>query len=161
MEIIIRATIIFWLLWLVVRGSGKKELAQLSAFDLVMIVVLGDIVQQAITQEDTSATGAALAISTIAGWVLIMSLVEYRLRASAVLSGSPVVIVWDGEVLESAMHKEQILRDELDEAARSQGIADLSTIRAAVLEADGAFSFVEKHPRQQPEKTQTAADLAE
>lgn len=158
MEIIVRATLVFWLLWFVARGSGKKELAELSAFDLILIVVLGDIVQQAVTQEDFSVTGAALAVTTLAGWVLLLSLVQHRSSAArSVLSGSPVVLVWNGEVLDRAMRREKLSHDDLTEAARSQGIADLREVHAAVLEADGALSFVKREDEQEPEGSQTGS----
>lgn len=156
MEIIVRSTLVLWLLWFLTRGSGKKQLAELSAFDLVLLVVLGDIVQQAVTQEDYSVTGAALAVSTLAGWVLLMSAIQHRLPAArSVLSGSPVVLVWDGQVLDEPMRREKLSHDDLTEAARSQGLDDLRQVRAAVLEADGALSFVTGDPAHDAEGSQT------
>jgi uncharacterized membrane protein YcaP (DUF421 family) len=161
MEIIIRTTLVFWLLWLLTRGTGKKELAQLSAFELVLIVVLGDIVQQAVTQEDYSVTGAALAVVTLAAWVLLLSAVQYRFGAARrVLTGSPVVLVWDGVPLDDAMRHELVSDEDLLEAARSQGIESLDDIRAAVLEADGAVAFIEHVGDQSPDGSQTGGPHA-
>jgi uncharacterized membrane protein YcaP (DUF421 family) len=156
MEIVVRTTLVFWLLWFLTRGSGRKELAEMSAFDLVLLVVLGDIIQQAVTQEDYSVTGAALAVCTLAGWVMLLSLVQQRLPAAkTTLSGRPVVVIWEGELDESAMDRERLDRNDLREAARGQGIDDLASVRAAVLEADGALSFVQFDPEQRPGGSQT------
>jgi uncharacterized membrane protein YcaP (DUF421 family) len=144
MEIVLRSTLIFWLLWLITRGTGKRELAQLSAFDLVLVVVLGDIVQQAVTQEDYSITGAVLATVTISAWVVLLSIVQHRIPGTRrVFTGAPVVLVWRGQLQEAAMSRERVSPEDLREAARSNGIDDLARIEAAVLEADGAISFVE------------------
>lgn len=144
MEIIARSTLVFWLLWLITRGTGKRELAQLSAFDLVLVVVLGDIVQQAVTQEDYSVTGAVLATVTISAWVLLLSVVQHHVPGTRrVLTGAPVVLVWRGQLQEEAMRRERVSHEDLREAARSNGIGDLARIEAAVLEADGAISFVQ------------------
>jgi uncharacterized membrane protein YcaP (DUF421 family) len=143
MEIVLRSTLVFWLLWLITRGTGKRELAQLSAFDLVLVVVLGDIVQQAVTQEDYSITGAVLATTTISAWVVLLSIVQHHLpRSRRVLTGQPVVLVWRGAIQETALDHERVSHADLREAARSQGIEDLASVDAAVLEADGAISFV-------------------
>ena len=101
MEIVVRATIIFWFLWLVTRGLGKRELAEMSPFELILIVTMGDLVQQGVTQEDFSVTGAILAISTLAVWILLLAWLSRRsMRIREVLDGTPVVLVHDGELVE-------------------------------------------------------------
>lgn len=156
MEIIVRATLVFWLLWFLTRGTGKKELAEMSAFDLVLLVVLGDVIQQAVTQEDYSVTGAAIAVSTFAAWVMLLSVIQHRFPAAkAPLTGTPVVVIWDGVLQEQAMDHERLDRDDLREAARGQGIDDLAAVRAAAMEADGSLSFVLYQPDQQPGGSQT------
>lgn len=143
MEIVIRATVIFWFLWLVTRGMGKRELAEMSPFEMILLVTMGDLVQQGVTQEDFSLTGAALAIATLAFWVLLSALLARRSPAAKrVLDGVPVLLVRDGRFLESSMRHEGIGEDDVREAARNQGIADLSEVRAALLEPDGTFSFL-------------------
>ncbi len=161
MEIVVRSTLVFWLLWLITRGSGKRELAQLSAFDLVLVVVLGDIVQQAVTQEDYSVVGALLATATISAWVVVLSIVQHRLPASRrVLTGQPVVLVWHGDIQEEALRRERVSHSDLREAARSQGIADLESIDAAVLEADGAIAFVRRSTDDDDEASDSATGPA-
>lgn len=70
MELVIRATVIFWFLWLVVRGTGKRSLAELTPLDLILVVIIGDIVQQGVNQEDMSLTGSMLAVSVFVAWTL-------------------------------------------------------------------------------------------
>lgn len=82
MEIVIRATVVFFFLWLLVRALGKRELAEMSAFELVLLVVMGDIVQQGITEADMSATGAVLAAGTLALWILQFSYLSFRSRGA-------------------------------------------------------------------------------
>lgn len=143
MELVIRATVIFWFLWLVVRGSGKRSLAELTPLDLILIVVIGDIVQQGVTQEDMSVTGAMLAVSVFVIWTLTADAVTRRFpRTARVLSGEPIIVVRDGKALEDRLRRERLTIEDLHEAARIEGIGDLSEVAFAVLETDGEFSFV-------------------
>jgi len=143
MELVIRATVIFWFLWLVVRGTGKRSLAELTPLDLILIVVIGDIVQQGVTQEDMSVTGAMLAVAVFVVWTLAADWLARRFpRTSRVLAGEPIIVVRDGEPLEQRLRRERVTMDDLHEAARIEGIGDLSEIEFAVLETDGKFSFI-------------------
>jgi len=145
MELVLRATAVFWFLWLIVRGLGKRSLAQLTPLDLLLIVVIGDFVQQGVTQEDMSVTGAFVAVSVFVTWTLISDTLSRRSRrASRVLAGDPIVILRDGQVLSERLEHERVSIDELKEAARIEGFGDLSEIAFGVLETDGQFSFVAK-----------------
>jgi uncharacterized membrane protein YcaP (DUF421 family) len=143
MEIVLRSAAVFVFLWFLTRIIGKKELAEISAFELVLLVVIGDLVQQGVTQEDMSVTGAILATGTIALLVVGMSYVSFRWRrAETVVEGVPVVIVSDGRMVAESMRVERLTDDEVVSAAREQGIGDIADVRFGVLEADGKFSFV-------------------
>lgn len=145
MELVLRATAVFWFLWLIVRGLGKRSLAQLTPLDLLLIVVIGDFVQQGVTQEDMSVTGAFVAVSVFVTWTLISDTLSRRSRrASRVLAGDPIVILRDGQVLSERLERERVSLDELKEAARIEGFGDLSEVAFGVLETDGQFSFVAK-----------------
>ncbi|MGZ4603526.1 MAG: DUF421 domain-containing protein [Kineosporiaceae bacterium] len=142
MEIVVRAAVLFLFLWLVTRGVGKRELAQLSAFELVLLVSMGDLVQQGVTQEDYSITGAVLAIGTFALLSVSLSYASWRFPGSRrVLEGRPTVVVRDGEPQEEVLRYERLPVTELMEAARKQGIRDLAEVDLAVLENDGTLSF--------------------
>jgi uncharacterized membrane protein YcaP (DUF421 family) len=148
MDIFIRATVIYFLLWMITRGMGKRELSEMSAFDLVLLVIVGDLVQQGVTQDDRSITGALIAVATIAAWVVVFSYVSFRSKkVNDVLSGLPVVVVRDGEPLPHLLAQERLRLDDVAEAARNQGIADLADVRVGILEPDGQFSFVLSGPR--------------
>jgi uncharacterized membrane protein YcaP (DUF421 family) len=148
MEIVVRATIVFWFLWLVVRGTGKRSLSELTPLDLLLVVVVGDLVQQGVTQEDMSITGAVLAASVFVGWTLVADAVEKRSgRARRLLSGEPVIVLHEGKPLTERLERERITLDELKEAARLEGHRDLGDLEYAVLETDGKFSFIEGRDR--------------
>lgn len=156
MEIILRATAIYFFLWLLTRALGKRELAEMTAFELLLLVVVGDLIQQGVTQEDTSVTGAVLAVGTIAIWILIFSWLGYRFRgARNLVEGVPVVVVRDGRPIEPALKLERVAMDELLESARSQGIANLRDVDLAILEPSGQFSFLK---RKQDEESQGAPE---
>lgn len=143
MELVVRATVIFWFLWLVVRGTGKRSLAELTPLDLILVVIIGDIVQQGITQEDMSLTGAMLAVSVFVVWTLAAASFSRRSpRVARVLAGEPVIIVRDGKPLKDRLDRERLTITDLKEAARMEGIGDLGEVAFAVLETDGKFSFI-------------------
>lgn len=153
MEIILRATAIYFFLWLLTRALGKRELAEMTALELLLLVVVGDLIQQGVTQEDTSVTGAILAVGTIGAWILVFSWLSYRFRpARNLIEGVPVVVVRDGRPLEPALRLERVTLDELLESARNQGIANLRDIELGILEPSGKFSFLprKRDPEQQP-----------
>jgi uncharacterized membrane protein YcaP (DUF421 family) len=142
MEIVIRAAVMFAFLWLVTRTVGKRELGQLSAFELVLLVTMGDLVQQGITQEDYSVSGGMLTIGTFALLSVVLSYVSWRFpRSRPVLEGRPAIVVEDGETKDKVLAHERLPISELREAARKQGIRDLADVELAVLENDGSISF--------------------
>jgi uncharacterized membrane protein YcaP (DUF421 family) len=143
MEIVVRAAITFVFLMILTRAVGKKELSQLSPFELILMVTIGDLVQQGVTQEDQSLTGAFLAVTTIAILMVGLSFIEFRWhRTRRLIRGIPVVIVRNGRPVEEVMKLERLNIEELLEGAREQGIADLAEVKLAVLEPDGRFSFI-------------------
>jgi uncharacterized membrane protein YcaP (DUF421 family) len=143
MELVIRATCLYFFLWLVARGTGKRELSEMTAFELILLVTMGDLIQQGVTQEDTSITGAFLAVGTLAFWILLFGYLGWKFpRTRPAIEGVPVVVVRDGKPLDEVLKLERLVFDEVCESARNQGIADLAQIRIGVLEPDGKFSFI-------------------
>lgn len=152
MEIVFRSAVVFLFLWILLRALGKRELTELTPFELVLVIVMGDAAQQGITQEDYSVTGAMLALGTMGLIILTMSYVTYRWkRPRAALEGLPALVVRDGEVIEQALRLERMTHDELLDAARQQGISSLDEVRFAVVEADGRLSFIKWEPEQKPQ----------
>ena len=143
MGIVLRSVAIYAFLWLVLRAVGKRELSQLTAFELVVLIVMGDLIQQGITLEDMSVTGAMLAVTPMALLVVASSAISVRWpRAGRVLEGTPVVVIHRGKVLTEALRTERLDLNDLFEAARTEGISDLADVEWGVLEADGHLSFL-------------------
>lgn len=146
MELVIRVSIVFVFLWAMMRALGKRELAQMTAFELVLLVIVGDLIQQGVTQEDTSVTGTILILSTIGMWVLGLSYAGYRSkRTSELVEGAPVLVIRDGRLIDAVLKTERVRADEVIESARNQGIGSIADIRFGVLEPDGRFSFIVAH----------------
>jgi uncharacterized membrane protein YcaP (DUF421 family) len=122
---------------------GRRELSSLQPFDLILLIVLGDAVQQGLTQDDYSLTGAFLVIGTFAVLQVSVSWIGYRFpRARPVLEGDPIVVVQDGKVIEGNLKRERLTIDEIAEEARQQQIAHLADVKWAVLETNGKISFI-------------------
>jgi uncharacterized membrane protein YcaP (DUF421 family) len=145
MDIIFRAIILFAFVFFVVRVMGRRELAKLEPFDLILLIVLGDAVQQGLTQDDYSVTGAILAASSIALLQVIVTFLSWRFKAVRRLTkGEPIVLVEDGKPIETNLKRERIRIEELAEKMRGQQIASLESVAWAVLESGGDISFIEK-----------------
>lgn len=143
MEIIVRATVLFWVIWLVTRGMGKRELAEMSPFELVVLVVMGDLIQQGVTQEDFSVVGAMSAVGVFVAWALVLSVLSNRFPAAKkAFEGQPSIVVRDGAFCKEAMAAERVHEDDVREAARARGIASIAMIEVGILEPDGQFSFI-------------------
>jgi uncharacterized membrane protein YcaP (DUF421 family) len=154
MEIMVRASVIYFFLFAVARGTGKRELSQMTAFELLLLVIMGDLIQQGVTQEDMSLIGATLAVGTITAWILLFNFAGYHWRRiRPALEGVPLVVLRGGQPVQEAMKLERFTLDELCEAARAQGIADLSDVEVAILEPDGRVSFIKQSGQQhQPDE---------
>lgn len=144
MEIIVRAILVFAFLWLITRAVGRVSLSELTTFELLLYVCMGDLIQQAVTQQDYSLTSAFLAVSVFALLTVSLSYASWRWpRLRPVIRGTPVVVMRRGEPLGYAMKKERLTMDDVMAAARAQGIRRLSDVDLAVLETDGKISFFE------------------
>lgn len=143
MEIVGRATVVFFFLLLLMRGMRKRTLGDMSPLEMILLVVIGDLVQQGVTQEDYSLTGVGLGVGTFAFWITLMNWVTWRFeRGRRLIEGVPIVLVDDGRPVVAALTAEQIPWDEVLEAARQQGIDDIATVKLAVLEVSGRISFI-------------------
>lgn len=146
MDLVLRAAIAFFFIFLLMRIVGRRELSSLEPFDLILLIVLGDLVQQGITQSDYSVTGLILAAGTISLLTVAVSYVSFRFpRTRPLLEGQPLVVIQDGEVLENNIRRERLTREELAEAARLQQISSLTDVSWAILEKSGQISFIKKN----------------
>jgi uncharacterized membrane protein YcaP (DUF421 family) len=144
-DIVLRAVFVFAFLYVLLRVMGRRELSSLEPFDLILLVILGDAVQQGLTQDDYSLTGAVLAVGTIALLQVLTSYVNFRFpRLRMVLDGEPLVVVQDGKLVKKNMDRERLTEDDIAEAARQESIASLDDVEWAIMETSGKFSFVKK-----------------
>ena len=145
MDILIRATIIFWALYVLVRLLGKRELAQLTPFELIVLIATGDLIQQGVTHNDFSMTGAIVAVSTFAFWASVLSWVTYlSRRAERFLDGEPNVIIRDGQIIRANMRRDRITLAEVESEMRQAGIAHIRDVEWGIVEAKGRMSFIER-----------------
>lgn len=145
MDLVIRATVIFFFIFMVTRIAGRRELTTLDPFDLILLVVLGDLVQQGITQSDQSVTGTLIVISTITLLTVAVSWSAFRFRWLRLLTeGEPIVLVKDGKLVERNLKRERLTRGDVEEGARLQQAASLEDIRWALLEKDGSITVIMK-----------------
>jgi uncharacterized membrane protein YcaP (DUF421 family) len=142
MEIVVRAVVLFFFLWIVTRVAGRSTLGELSTFQLLLYVTVGDLVQQAITQQDYSMTSGILAVSVFTVLTVALSWVNTRWpRLRGITHGVPVTVVHRGELLVDQLRRERLSADDLLAAAREQGIRRITDVDLAVLETNGKISF--------------------
>jgi uncharacterized membrane protein YcaP (DUF421 family) len=143
MDLVIRAAVIFVFVFIVTRVVGRRQLGQLEPFDLILLVVIGDLVQQGVTQSDESVTGALIVISTIALLSVAVSWISFRSdKLRLVTEGEPLVLVQDGRPIEPNMRRERITLEDIQEAARLQQITSIADLRWAILEDGGQISCI-------------------
>jgi uncharacterized membrane protein YcaP (DUF421 family) len=143
MDLVGRAVIVFFAIFVVTRIVGRRELSTMEPFDLILLVVTGDLVQQGVTQSDYSLTGALTVIATIALLTIALSYLSFKLpKLRPVLDGEPLVLVQDGKVIERNLRRERITIDELLAEARLQQVGSLDDVRFAVLETNGRISVI-------------------
>jgi uncharacterized membrane protein YcaP (DUF421 family) len=145
MDIALRAVAVFTFIYLLTRAIGRRELSSLEPFDLILLIVLGDAVQQGLTQDDYSLTGAFIAITTIALLQVGVSYLSFRFRRlRPVLDGEPIIVIQDGKPIDRNLRRERLTLGEVAAEARQQQIESLDKVQWAVLETNGSISFIEK-----------------
>jgi uncharacterized membrane protein YcaP (DUF421 family) len=145
MDLVFRATAIFFFLYLVTRVIGRRELASLEPFDLILLVVMGDLVQQGVTQDDYSVTGALTVVATFSALTVFVSWMNFRSRRLRLaLDGQPIVLVMDGNVLEGNLKRERMTLEELEAEARLQQAESIDDVKLAVMETGGNISVIPK-----------------
>jgi|SRR5436309_2197573 uncharacterized membrane protein YcaP (DUF421 family) len=144
MDLVLRALVTFIFLFVLTRIIGKRELGTLQPFDLMLLIILGDALQQGMTQDDYSIMGAFLIVGTFAVLQVLLSWIGFRFPGSRpVLEGEPIIVLQDGEPIERNLRRERLTLDDITEGARKQGIAHLAKVRYAILETDGTLSFLQ------------------
>jgi uncharacterized membrane protein YcaP (DUF421 family) len=145
MDLVFRTVFVFVLIFVVTRAVGRRELSSMEPFDMILLVVIGDLVQQGVTQSDYSLTGAATVIATLALLTVLTAWLSFRVRRlRPLLEGEPILIMSNGRVHEHTLRAQRMTVEELEAEARQQQIASLDDVRFAVLETNGKISFAAK-----------------
>jgi uncharacterized membrane protein YcaP (DUF421 family) len=145
MDLVFRALVLFAAVYLLLRVVGRRELAEMEPIDFILLIVLGDAIQQGLTQDDYSVTGALVTIFTIAAIQVAVGYMTYRSgKVRTIMEGEPVVLIEDGRVIEKNLHRARIAKDELAEEARLSQISSLGQVAWAVLETSGKISIIPK-----------------
>ena len=145
MDIALRAIALYAFLVLVTRVVGRREQSSLSPFDVILLIVLGDAIQQGLTQDDYSVIGAVIAVATIATLQVGTSYLSFRSkRARRVLEGLPIVLIERGGVVERNLRRERMSLDDVAEEMRAQQIASVDEVEWGILESNGTISFIKK-----------------
>src|SRR5689334_4775498 len=145
MDLVVRAIFMFAFVYALTRVIGRRELSSLSPFDLILLIILGDAIQQGLTQDDYSVTGAVIVVATFAALQVGISYASYRWRRlRPLLQGEPIVIVQDGRLIDKNLKRERLSEEDVAEAARGQQIGSIDNVAWAVLETTGKITFIEK-----------------
>jgi len=145
MDLVIRAAVMYFFVLLITRVVGRRELSSLEPFDFVLLVVIGDLIQQGVTQSDYSVTGLMIVVATIAVLQTGVSRLGFKhKKIGLVLEGEPIVIVQDGSPLQKNLDRENLALTEVMESARDQNIGTLADIEWAILETSGKITFIKK-----------------
>jgi uncharacterized membrane protein YcaP (DUF421 family) len=145
MDIVLRAAFAYVFIVFVLRVMGRRELSDLAPQDLVLLVVLGDLIQNGVTQSDMSITGVTIAISTFVLMTVSSSWLAFKSkRARRILQGEPLIVVQDGKPIDRNLHEERLTLDDIMEEARSNEIESLDEVKYAVVEPGGKMSFLKK-----------------
>jgi uncharacterized membrane protein YcaP (DUF421 family) len=146
MDIVVRAFFAFVFVVVVTRVIGRRELSSLEPFDLILLIVLGDLIQQGVTQSDYSFTGLVLAGGTFTLLTVAVSHLVFRFRrVRPLFEPEPLILVEDGKVIDRNLRRERLTSEELAAEARLQQIPSLADVRWAVLETSGKISFIARN----------------
>ncbi len=142
---VLRAVVIYALVIVLIRVSGKRAVGQFTPFDLVLLILLGNAVQNGINGGDNSLTGAAIMATTLIGLNYAVAWMTSRsARAERIVEGAPVVIARDGKLFERVLRRELISCGDFEEALRMNNVEDVSEVELALLETNGSISVVPK-----------------
>jgi uncharacterized membrane protein YcaP (DUF421 family) len=144
---VLRACIVYFILLLLIRASGKRTMGQFTPFDMLLVVLLGNAVQNALLGQDTSVGGGLLLATTLLLLNWVVGLVSARsARMEALVEGVPVLLARDGKVYKDVLRRELISRADFDKAMRESGVEDIEDIRMAVLETNGHITLITRDP---------------
>src|SRR6058998_1757316 len=143
LDVAIRTSVVYLALLVGLRLTGTRQLGQLSTFDLVLLLIIANAVQNAMVGPDTSLAGGLVAAGVLIGWHRVIDWWRVRSRGLAkLLAGEGIMLIHDGQILEEHCRRAGVTRDELQQALREHGVANITDVMLAVLEPDGAISVI-------------------
>jgi uncharacterized membrane protein YcaP (DUF421 family) len=143
LEIAFRAAIIYVVVLLGLRLTGKREVGQMTPFDLVLLLLIANAVQNAMTGPDTSLTGGLVAAATLLAMNTLVTRVVWRSRTvRRLVGGTPTLLIHQGKILQEHLTKERISAEDLHQALREHGVNRVEDVSLAVLEIDGSISVL-------------------
>jgi uncharacterized membrane protein YcaP (DUF421 family) len=151
--------IAYGVLVLLLRASGKRTLAKLNAFDLVVTVALGSTLASVITSSELPLANGLLALALLVGLQFVVAWLGVRLHwVSRLVKSEPTLLVYDGRMLDTALRRSRLNREEVLATVRSAGKGDLASVQAVVLETDGSLSVIARSG--EPAADSTLSDVA-
>jgi uncharacterized membrane protein YcaP (DUF421 family) len=145
-ELVVRSVVIYAFLIVLLRLTGKRQVGQLAPFDLVLLLVLSNSVQNSINAGDNSLVGGFISASTLVGLNFLVGLATYRSKKiEAIIEGHPLVLIHNGKLIEEVMARAQLTHQELHAALRRAGCASVEEVHSAILENNGTISVVPRH----------------
>lgn len=145
LEIVVRTAIIYIIVLIGLRLTGKREVGQMTVFDLVLLILIANAVQNAMTGPDTSVTGGLVAAGTLLVLNYALSRLVFRnRRLRKIVEGTPTILVRDGQLVLKNLANEHIVPEEILQALREHGVPTLAEVGLAVLEIDGSISVLRK-----------------
>jgi uncharacterized membrane protein YcaP (DUF421 family) len=152
-EKILRSLIVYLFLLVMFRLLGKRQVGQMTPFDLIVLLILSNVLQNAMIGPDNSVTGGLIGASAILGFNWLVSRAAFLSRGlERTIEGVPTLLVHHGRIIEANLRKENLSREDLLSSLRSQGVFDLCDVRAAVLETSGKLSVMRGESPQEPAK---------
>ena len=146
-EYVIRGAVVYVFLILILRLTGKRQIGQMSPFDLVLLLVLSNAVQNSMNGGDNSITAGMILALTLVTLNWFTGFLTYQSKiAERLIEGSPQLLLHNGKIHEKSLADAQLTREELMSSLRAEGYRDVSSIRAAILENDGSVSVIPYHP---------------
>ena len=148
MDLVLRASAVYFFLIVIFHFAGKRSLSEANTFDLVLLLILSEAVQQALVVRDHSLTGAFLVVTTLVGLEIAMSWVKFKWpKVETVETGGPVILVREGKPFEDRLRKSRVdIAEVLQTARRDRGLTRLDQIKYAILEASGEISIIGAEP---------------
>ncbi|HXO18793.1 MAG TPA: YetF domain-containing protein [Thermoanaerobaculia bacterium] len=156
-ELVVRSAVVYVFLLILLRVTGKRQVGQLAPFDLVLLLVLSNAVQNSMNAGDNSLIGGLIAATTLVGLNYVVSLATYRnKKLEAIIEGRPQVLIHNGKLYEEVMAASKLTRHELDAALRQSGCTCVEDVRSAILENNGSISVVMRTPGDAAARSATA-----